>query len=76
MLILHNGMDCEEELLSHPAFLGKIVVDVHRHDREGLLFITRLPTESSFGDDTLHHPSRLSFSYLVLLASPGVVEIE
>ena len=57
-------------------FWGKIVVDVQRHDREGLLAIARLSTESSFGDDTLHHPSRFSFSYLVLIASPGVVEVQ
>ena len=47
VLILHNGKNCKEELLSNTAFLGIIVVDVQRHDREGLLAITRLPTKSS-----------------------------
>ena len=76
VFILHNGTDCKEELLSNTAFPGKIVVDVQGHDREGLLAMTRLPTKSSFGDDTLHHPSKFSFSFLVLRASRGVVEIE
>ena len=47
MLILHNGTDCEE-LLSNTAFLGKIVVDVQRHDREGLPAIAWLPTKAAF----------------------------
>ena len=76
VLILSNGTNCEEELLSDTAFLGVIVVDVHRHDREGLLAMMRLPTKSSFRNDTLHHPSRFSFSYLVLLANLDVVMIE
>ena len=46
--LLHNGTNCKEELLSNTAFLVKIVVDVQRHDREGLLAITRLPTKSCF----------------------------
>ena len=76
VLILYNGTNCKEELLSNTAFLGVIVVDVQRHDREGLLAIMRLPTKSSFRDDTLHHPSRFSFSYHVLLANLDVVMIE
>ena len=76
VLILHNCTNCKEELLPNTEFLGQIVVDVQRHDREGILSIARLPTKSCFSDDALHHPIRFSFSYLVLLASPGVVKIE
>ena len=38
-LIFHSGTNCKVELLPNITFLGIVVVDVQRHDSEGLLAI-------------------------------------
>ena len=45
VLILHDRATSEKKLLPDSTLLGKIVVNVQRHDREGLLAAARLPTE-------------------------------
>ena len=71
VLILHNGTNCKEELLSNTSFRGTIVVDVQRHDREGMV-----ADEKQLLRRHLASPIQILLQLSSTSPSLGVVKIE